>query len=339
VSRRVGDGVTGPAERIGWKGLSVAGLLPEPGATDSPQGTGTLAATVRAGSRAALSRPGCWLWGGLGSLAGHGLVLGLVLALGGVSAPPCAAPPPVVLDVVFGTPAGDGGPGDGARGAPGAPGSGEAERAALPAPVPAPPAPPVAAASTPVSPPAPPVRKKKPRRPPPPADYATTPSAPSPPAPQAQADAAGATSTAPQALAPGQGKGVAGAVGGSGGLGGGTGPGQGGQGSGPGAGGQGGGGYDGDFGTGNGPAFARQVRPEYPSQARRFGREGEVVLRLRLDAAGTLLGAEVVKGAGGGFDAAALAAVRASTYRPARLNGRTVPSRAVLRIRFQLSGR
>jgi len=63
-----------------------------------------------------------------------------------------------------------------------------------------------------------------------------------------------------------------------------------------------------------------------------------VVLRLCLDAAGTLLGAEVVKGAGGGFDAAALAAVRASTYRPARLDGRAVPSRAVLRIRFQLSG-
>jgi len=339
VSRRVGDGVTGPAERIGGKGLSVAGVLPEPGTTSSPQGIGTRAGTVRAGFRAALSRPGCWLWGGLGSLAGHGLVLGLVLALGGVSAPPCAAPPSVVLDVVFGTPAGAGAPGDGARGAPGAPGSGEAERAALPAPAPAPPAPPVVAAPTPVSPPAPSVRKKKPRHPPPPADHATTTSAPSPSAPKAQADAPGASSTVPQALASGQGKGVAGAVGGSGGLGGGTGPGQGGQGSGPGAGGQGGGGYDGDFGAGNGPTFARQVRPEYPPQAKRFGREGEVVLRLRLDAAGTLLGAEVVKGAGGGFDAAALASVRASTYRPARLNGRTVPSRAVLRIRFQLSGR
>ena len=182
------------------------------------------------------------------------------------------------------------------------------------------------------------MRKKKPRRPPPPAYHAATTSEPSPPAPTAQAEAVGASSTAPQALAPGQGNGAAGAIGGSGGSGGGTGPGQGGQGSGPGAGGQGGGRYDGDFGAGNGPSFARQVRPEYPPQARRFGREGEVVLRLRLDAAGTLLGAEVVKGAGGGFEAAALASIRASTYRPARLDGRAVPSRAILRIRFQLSG-
>ena len=118
----------------------------------------------------------------------------------------------------------------------------------------------------------------------------------------------------------------------------GEGQGKGGQGEGPGAGGHGGGAFEGEFGAGNGPTFARHVPPEYPPQARRFGREGVVVLRLTIDTAGKLTQAEVVERSGAGFDEAALASVRASSYRPAVRSGQAIPSRAILRVRFQLAG-
>ena len=63
-----------------------------------------------------------------------------------------------------------------------------------------------------------------------------------------------------------------------------------------------------------------------------------MVLRLCIDAAGNLTQAEIVDKAGSGFDEAALTSVMASSYRPAVRDGQAIPSRAVLRIRFQLSG-
>lgn len=91
-----------------------------------------------------------------------------------------------------------------------------------------------------------------------------------------------------------------------------------------------------DFGSATGPAFLRRVIPVYPEQARRLGREGRVILRLTIDARGNLLKVEVLKAAGFGFDEAAVAAIKRSSFRPATVKGQAVASIARLPIRFVL---
>ncbi len=93
-----------------------------------------------------------------------------------------------------------------------------------------------------------------------------------------------------------------------------------------------------DFGDQGGPAFDTRVLPEYPHSARRTGREGTVLLSLHIDARGVLTRATVVQSAGRDLDRAALRAVRASTFTPARRHGRAVASTATLPIRFELRG-
>ncbi|MDI6727451.1 MAG: TonB family protein [Thermodesulfovibrionales bacterium] len=91
-----------------------------------------------------------------------------------------------------------------------------------------------------------------------------------------------------------------------------------------------------EFGSDNAPSFAKRVMPEYPRLARRLGREGKVVLRLFINEHGRLVSVEIVEKAGHGFDEAAIDAVKASTFRPAKLNGHSVACRAVLPVRFRL---
>ena len=91
-----------------------------------------------------------------------------------------------------------------------------------------------------------------------------------------------------------------------------------------------------DFGSMNGPQFLHQEMPVYPLMARRLGKEGRVVLRLTIDEEGNLLEVEVVEGAGFGFTEAAVAAVKKSTFLPARKGEKTVKSKALLPIRFFL---
>jgi periplasmic protein TonB len=91
-----------------------------------------------------------------------------------------------------------------------------------------------------------------------------------------------------------------------------------------------------DFGGATGPAFLRRVLPAYPELARRLGKEGRVVLRLTIEARGNLLKVEVVQRAGFGFEEAAVAAVKRSSFRPAMVQGQAVTSVAKLPIRFVL---
>lgn len=95
--------------------------------------------------------------------------------------------------------------------------------------------------------------------------------------------------------------------------------------------------YEGEFGAGEGPRFVKRVMPVYPPQARRLGSQGVVVLRLAIDAAGALTHVEVAQSAGELFDAEAMRAVKASSYRPATRGGHPVPCLAVIRIRFSLT--
>lgn len=93
---------------------------------------------------------------------------------------------------------------------------------------------------------------------------------------------------------------------------------------------------EGEFGSINGPSFLKMVKPEYPRFARRLGREGKVVLRLFIDGHGRLVNVEIIEKAGHGFDEAAIDAVKASTFRPAIVNGVPVACKAVLPVRFRL---
>jgi len=90
-----------------------------------------------------------------------------------------------------------------------------------------------------------------------------------------------------------------------------------------------------EFGSINGPSFLKTIKPEYPRLARRLGKEGKVVLRLFIDEHGRLVSVELIENAGYGFDEAAIEAVKASSFQPAKLNGHPVACKALLPIRFK----
>ncbi len=80
----------------------------------------------------------------------------------------------------------------------------------------------------------------------------------------------------------------------------------------------------------------RPIRPHYPAVARRDGRESTVVVEAWVDDHGQVAFSSVLDSGGPEFDHAALDAIVRSTFRPARLEGRDVPSRVALRIHFAL---
>lgn len=90
------------------------------------------------------------------------------------------------------------------------------------------------------------------------------------------------------------------------------------------------------FGAPNGPGIARLVRPEYPREARRQGREGTVILKLSLDASGHVEAVEILRQAGFGMEEAAREAALRSRFHPATMNGRPVACQAILPLHFQL---
>ncbi len=91
-----------------------------------------------------------------------------------------------------------------------------------------------------------------------------------------------------------------------------------------------------EFGSAEGPKFNHREMPVYPLLARRLGKEGRVLLRLTIDEKGRLLNLEVLEGAGYGFTESAVEAVRKSTFSPAKKEGKPIPSRALLPIKFTL---
>jgi TonB family protein len=86
------------------------------------------------------------------------------------------------------------------------------------------------------------------------------------------------------------------------------------------------------------PALLAFEKPAYPERARRLGVQGDVVLRLQIDAQGRVTGVEVVTGVSrtGGIDDAAVAAARNARFRPAVQDGRVVPSTFLLTMPFRL---
>lgn len=91
-----------------------------------------------------------------------------------------------------------------------------------------------------------------------------------------------------------------------------------------------------DFGAPGGPEIVRLVRPIYPYEARRLGKEGQVILKLSLEATGEVEAVEILQPAGFGMDEAARKAVQQSRFRPATRGGRSVGCQAILPVRFTL---
>jgi len=91
-----------------------------------------------------------------------------------------------------------------------------------------------------------------------------------------------------------------------------------------------------DFGAPGGPEIVRLVRPAYPREARRLGKEGLVILKLSLEASGEVGAIEVLQSAGHGMDEAARKAVQQSRFRAATRGGRPVGCQAILPVRFTL---
>ena len=84
------------------------------------------------------------------------------------------------------------------------------------------------------------------------------------------------------------------------------------------------------------PELAQEVKASYPEEARKQGLEGQVVLRLTIEATGKVAVAKVVKGAGNGFDEAALEAVRRFRFRPGTEGGEPIATEITYTYTFLL---
>lgn len=84
------------------------------------------------------------------------------------------------------------------------------------------------------------------------------------------------------------------------------------------------------------PKLEKFVDAEYPAEAKKQGLEGEVVLVLDIDVNGTVTNATVSRGAGNGFDEAAVAAAKQFTFSPATRGGKAIPARILYQYAFTL---
>lgn len=81
----------------------------------------------------------------------------------------------------------------------------------------------------------------------------------------------------------------------------------------------------------------RAIRPVYPKRAQRRGEQGEVELEIDVTADGTVAAVSVVQSSGyADLDEAAVRAVRAATFRPARTGSEAVRSIVRQKLEFRL---
>jgi TonB family protein len=85
------------------------------------------------------------------------------------------------------------------------------------------------------------------------------------------------------------------------------------------------------------PHFKIQVKPVYPEAARHSGIEGVVILQVDIDANGAVMNVEVAQSLGSGCDEAAVAAMRQSSFDPARVGFDPVPVRIRIPYRFKIN--
>lgn len=85
------------------------------------------------------------------------------------------------------------------------------------------------------------------------------------------------------------------------------------------------------------PRPKRTIRPDYPSGARQRGEQGDVMVEIRVNAEGTVDRVRIVSSSGyPELDEAAMRAVRAARFVPARSGRESVASTARLTLSFKL---
>ncbi len=85
------------------------------------------------------------------------------------------------------------------------------------------------------------------------------------------------------------------------------------------------------------PELLEFVQAPYPAEAQAAGITGAVTLLLTIEADGAVSAVEVTEPAGHGFDAAAVEAARAFTFRPAEIDGQPAPVQIAYRYAFTLA--
>ncbi|HEX4404541.1 MAG TPA: TonB-dependent receptor [Polyangia bacterium] len=83
------------------------------------------------------------------------------------------------------------------------------------------------------------------------------------------------------------------------------------------------------------PAVTKNVEPMYPPEAFAAGLAGDVTLAIDIDVTGHVAAATVTKGAGHGFDEAAVAAGKQMEFSPAEVDGKPSPIRIELTLHFK----
>jgi len=83
------------------------------------------------------------------------------------------------------------------------------------------------------------------------------------------------------------------------------------------------------------PAITKNAEPVYPPDAFAAGLAGDVTLAIDIDAAGHVTAATVTKGAGHGFDEAAVDAAKKMEFSPAEVDGKPSPIRIELTLHFK----
>jgi len=92
----------------------------------------------------------------------------------------------------------------------------------------------------------------------------------------------------------------------------------------------------GQLGWTEGPAVVYQIEPEYSEEARKARLTGTVVLYVEIDERGQVSRVEVRQALGLGLDEKAVEAIKKWRFRPARKDGRPVPSVALVDVGFRL---
>jgi protein TonB len=84
------------------------------------------------------------------------------------------------------------------------------------------------------------------------------------------------------------------------------------------------------------PVLIYKIEPEYSDEARKAKLQGDVFLRIEVDARGAAQNIVVSHGLGLGLDERAIDAVRRWRFRPGYSNGKPVPTAALIQVTFRL---
>jgi protein TonB len=84
------------------------------------------------------------------------------------------------------------------------------------------------------------------------------------------------------------------------------------------------------------PRTTSQIPPDYPSSMRQAGIDGQVLVEFTVDSTGRVMTARVLKSTQSDFEAATIRAVLRWRFEPGKRDGRAVPFRMVVPVRFSL---